>query len=87
MSDSNASRLDLTQVLERFPHYAVLIRRLVVVDETFWSICEDYALAKATLANLEKPEQAERHAEELADYRALVADLEREIAEVLRNAN
>jgi hypothetical protein len=86
MSGPETSRLDLTHVLEHFPHSAALVRRLVVVDDTFWSICEDYALARATLVKLEKLEQAEQNVTKLADYRALVADLEREIAEALRNA-
>jgi hypothetical protein len=86
MSDPKTSHLDLTQVLERFPHCAALVRRLVVVDDTFWSICEDYALARATLVKLEKLELGGQPDTKLADYRILVADLEREIAEVLRNA-
>lgn len=86
MSDSDASRLDLTEVLARFPHCAPLIRRLVVADESFWSVCEDYALARATLAKLQARPQDDQDAEKVAEYVALVADLEREITEALRRA-
>lgn len=86
MSEPEPPGLDLTQVLERFCGDATLIRRLAVVDDTFWSICEDYALARKTLAQLEKSEPREKHGVEIAEYVALVADLEREIVEALRNA-
>lgn len=86
MTDPEGSRLDLTQVLELFPDHAARIRRLAVVDETFSSICEDYALAKATLAHLEAFEATDQRAAEIADYRDLVADLEREIGVALKDA-
>jgi hypothetical protein len=86
MSDPEGSRLDLSQVFERFPEDVARIRRLVLADDSFAGICEDYALARTTLARLEQPGEAEGHGEEVADYRTLVADLEREVAEALRHA-
>ena len=86
MADPEGVRLDLRQVLELFPDQNSLVRRLVVVDETFRSICEDYALAKATLATLEAGKPTDQQAAELADYRVLIADLERELGEALKNA-
>lgn len=84
MSDPEGRRLELTQVLERFPDSAALIRRLVIADEHFASICEDYGLATATLAALrEPPERRQDHAK-IAEYALLVTDLEREVAEALR---
>jgi len=86
MSDSEASRPDLTQVFARFPDSAALIRRLAIVDERFSSICEDYALAAATLAALRKPAKEKQDASKVAEYTMLVADLEREMSEAIRNA-
>ena len=68
---------------ERFPHHAPLIRGLAVADETFWSICEDYGLARTTLAKLQKAARGEQNAVKIAEYSALVADLEREIMDAL----
>lgn len=86
MSDLEGRRLDLTGVLERFQDSAALIRRLVVADERFASICEDYALASATLATLRKPAREEQDAARVAEYTSLAAELEREIVEAIRNA-
>ncbi|MCI0430701.1 MAG: hypothetical protein L0210_09200 [Rhodospirillales bacterium] len=84
-SRSDASAFDIAQVLERFPRNAALVARLLVENETFRSVCEDYALARATLEQLEELKQVKQGAE-VADYRSLVAELEKEIAEALRNA-
>lgn len=86
MAEMEGADVELGHVLERFPDRAALVRQLVLVDATFASICEDYALASATLARLEALPPAEQAGTEIADYRTLVADLEREIAEALRNA-
>ena len=82
----DTSRLDLAQVFMRFPNSAAHIRRLVLADEGFRCLCEDFALAKATLSKLERSEPAEKYVRETADYQVLISDLEREIAEALRNA-
>ena len=86
MPAMEASRLDLAQVLTRFPNSAAQIRRLVLADKGFRCICEDYALARATLTKLERSEPAKKYAKEITDYQVLISDLEREISEVLRNA-
>ncbi len=85
MTGPEALPFDIAQVLERFPRDAALVGRLLVESETFRSVCEDYTLARAALAQLEEL-QRPMHLAEIADYRALVADLEREIAEALQNA-
>lgn len=85
MAAPEALPFDIAQVLKRFPGDAALIARLLVENETFRAVCEDYALARSTLANLEQPKEA-REPPEVADYRSLVAELEKEIAEALRNA-
>jgi len=84
MADSEGSGLDLTQVLERFPHHAPLIRGLAFADDTFWSICEDYGLARTTLAKLQAVTSKKQDATKIAEYAALVADLEREIMDAVR---
>jgi hypothetical protein len=85
MMDSKASGIDLSQVLKRFPADVQLVGRLLMHDETFLSVFEDYSLAAATLARLVTSPQALKRAE-IAEYRSLVSDLEREIEEALNNA-
>jgi hypothetical protein len=85
MTGQEALPFDIAQVLERFPGDAALIGRLVVENEIFRAACEDYVLAKSTLIDLEQLQQT-MEPMEVADYRSLVAELEREIGEALRNA-
>ena len=85
MSNPEVSRLDLAQVLTRFPNDTTRIRRIVLADKGFRGVCEDYALARATLTKLERSELAEKYAKEISDYQVLISDLEREITEVIRN--
>jgi hypothetical protein len=75
----------LEHAVIRFPGQAQLLRNLALKDRAFRSLCEDYALARASLAGFEAlPEAAERG--EIADYRAVVAELEAEIARFLTAA-
>lgn len=85
MSEPEATRLDLTPVLDRFPDDAKLVRRLSVESEAFRGMCEDYALARTTLAQLEALAQEGEHPR-ISDYRTLVEDLEKEIVNALRDA-
>jgi hypothetical protein len=79
MDRSVAAHAGLAQVVERFPKSAALLRRLALRDQTFRGLCEDYALARASLAGFEaRPDAAERP--EIADYRTIIAELEGEIA-------
>lgn len=80
------SPADMFQVLQRFPEHAAAVRRLFRHDETFVSVCEDYALARSALARLEKADGGGKHHREIEDYRNIIADLELEIAGVLQNA-
>lgn len=72
-------RLDLSQILERFPKDAALVMRLVLESETFRNVCEDYVLARWTLSTIESTPEPERDRTRLADYRRLVRELEEEI--------
>ena len=85
MPGPTASPVDTTQLLGRFPEDTALIIRLLAENEVFRSVCEDYTLARVTLARLKGTHQA-HETPELVEYRRLVADLEREIAGALRNA-
>ena len=85
MPGAAASPVDTSRLLERFPEDAALIIRMLLEDEAFRGVCEDYTLARVTLARL-KGTHRTQESPELVEYRRLVADLEREIAGLLRNA-
>jgi hypothetical protein len=85
MTDPQTSRIDLAQVLERFPADTAIIGRLLEHDETFLSVCEDYSLAAATLARLVTSPHTAKGVE-IDEYRSLVSDLAHEIEEALSNA-
>ena len=85
MSQSEAPRLQIERVLERFPEDAGVIRRLASESETFEGACEDYALACATLSQLRALEQEVGHPR-LADYQSLVEELEAELSEMIARA-
>jgi len=76
---------DMSQLLERFPGDAALIGRLLVQDDAFRNVCEDFVLAKSTLVKLDTF-QRRQQAAKIAEYRQLVAELEDEIAEALKHA-
>jgi hypothetical protein len=82
MEQADAAHTGLTQAIDRFPNQAALLRRMVLKDHAFRSLCEDYALARASLAAFEaRPDAAERP--EITDYRAVITELEGEIARFL----
>lgn len=85
MTDS-AARLNLAPVLSRFPENALLIRQLVLADQAFRSICEDYGLARETLTRFEALPEAAQKSAEVADYVSVIAALEDEISADLLNA-
>lgn len=87
MPDHEASRLDLTEVLERFPERAALIRRLAGENEAFLGLCEDFVLARSTLARLLSVAEVERKVTVISDYESLVVELEGDIATALRDAD
>jgi hypothetical protein len=81
--DADATRGWLREAIERFPDKAPALRRLALRDQTFRSLCEDYGLAHASLAGFQaRTDAADRP--EIADYRALIAELETEIERSLR---
>lgn len=82
MAGPNATRLEVTQIIARFPEDGVLIRRLMLRDETFRAICEEYMLARASLSWFESLPNGNNR-QEVADYRALIPGLEVEIEQFL----
>lgn len=68
-------------VVERFPAKAQAIRQLALADETFRSLCGDFAAAEATLQRFcEAPFASEARRNE---YQVLVGELLAEVAEAL----
>ena len=86
MTDISAARLNLAPVLARFPESALLIRQLVLADQAFRSVCEDYVLARETLTRFEALPEAEKKPTEVADYVSVIAALEDELAASIRTA-
>lgn len=85
MAGTNASRLDIAQIVARFPEDGVLIRRLILKDETFRAMCEEYVLARTSLSWFEAlPDGNSRR--EVADYRALIPGIELEIEQFLQKS-
>jgi hypothetical protein len=80
--DADARQCGLTMAIHRFPDQADLVRRLIVQDPTIRSICEDYALALATLAAFEARADAASRPE-VVEYRNVIAELESELAKIL----
>ena len=83
MAGSGATRLDLTHIIARYPGDGTLIRRLLLKDETFRGVCEEYLLARASLSWFEA-NAASRP--EVVEFRSLVPSLESEIEVLLRQA-
>jgi hypothetical protein len=82
MAGSQAKRLDLSRLFARFPEDSALVRRLMLRDETFRTICEEYVLACTSLSWFEAlPDGHLRR--EVADFRALIPGLEIEIEQFL----
>jgi hypothetical protein len=85
MGRSDAMHAGLELVVEQFPGKAALVRRLVLRDEGFRGLCEDYALAQASLAGfVARSDAADRP--EIAEYHAVIAELEREIGRFVQEA-
>ncbi|HMB77772.1 MAG TPA: hypothetical protein VKN76_15345 [Kiloniellaceae bacterium] len=65
----------------RFPGQALAIRRRLRSDASFKELCMDHKAAADALAYwLAPPRQSEQRA---ADYRALLAEIEKDIADAL----
>jgi len=85
VTDPTAISALLRHVVDRYPARAALILRMATTDEEFRSLCEDYALAMNTLLRMEALDQ-KRIEHKIAEYRAIIDDLEREIGRALVEA-
>jgi hypothetical protein len=75
-----ATRLYMDKVIERFPEYGALIRRLVLHDQLFRELCEDYFAACSSQAWFQSAKEPRPEVEE---YALLIQQLEGEIADWL----
>jgi hypothetical protein len=85
MSDRGAARPEVAQVIGLFPRAAGVILRLFLADPGFRFLCEDRALAAETLTRLQAMPDPDAKPE-IAEYVAVIADLESEIMDALRRA-
>jgi len=85
MSDADIARTGLAQAAAHFPGAEPTLRRLALSQPKFRDLCEEYALARRSLAGLEAlPDAAERS--EIGDYHTVIAELEIEIGRYLAEA-
>jgi hypothetical protein len=85
MAEAGIARAGLSLAVARFPAEAARLRRLALAQREFRELCEEYALARESLARFEaRPDAAERS--EVGEYRTVIAELEREIDRYLNEA-
>jgi len=85
MADADIARTGLDQAVARFTDAAATLRGVARADPAFRDICEEYALARESLARFEaRPDAAERP--EIEDFRTVIADLEGEMDRMLKEA-
>lgn len=81
MPSSIATPGPIDYVVRLFPRESANVRRLYLADTEFRSICDDYALARDSLARLtsRRPQGAGQTIAEIEEYRRVIADLETEL--------
>jgi hypothetical protein len=85
MAAADIAQAGLAQAVARFPKAAATLRRLALTDPDFREICEEYALARASLAGFQaRLDAAERP--EIGEYRTVIAELETEIDRLVKEA-
>lgn len=72
----------IARIRRLFPERAEEIPRLVLANDAFRTICEDYGIALEALKGLELRNHP-TDLEKIVEYRALIRDLEREIRDAL----
>jgi hypothetical protein len=86
MAEAGIARAGLSLAVARFPGEAATLCRLALAQRGFRELCEEYALARESLARFEaRADAAERS--EVAEYRTVIAELEREIDRYVKAAS
>lgn len=80
------TQLDIALLVEMLPEHALAIRRRLIADLTFRTICGDYETAVAALRHWQACNDA-RSAVRRAEYRSIVESLEHEIRTALAAAD
>lgn len=82
MARDDSAEAGVRLVAAKFPEDAERLQRLSAADARFRELCEEYGLARESLAVFEAmPDAADRP--EVPDYRAVIAELEGEIGRYL----
>ena len=74
-----------TSVVERFPEYELTIERLARIDDSFGSMCDDYAAGVEALRRWQWSDDP-RRTERIDELRDSLAELEDEILRALEDA-
>lgn len=82
MTKAAINRQGLKQVLSLFPERSLAVRELFLRDESFRGLCEDYALARDTLARFEALPDADQRPE-VIEYHSVISELAAEITGML----
>ena len=85
MRDEDIAEAGLAHAVARFPEAAAALQKLALTNPEFREICEEYALARRSLAGFEARLDAAQRPE-IGDYRTVIAELENEIDRYLREA-
>ena len=83
--DPDDGDIDLEPTYRRFPQDRAMLALLVRTNVSVRVICEEHAMAAAALARFEQAPDAEQRPE-VAEYRAMKAELEAELETVIRDA-
>lgn len=85
MARADSAQVGIAQIAARFPEEAGRLQGLAATDPDFRELCEEYGLARESLARFEAmPDAVDRP--EVPDYRAVIAELESEIGRFLTEA-
>jgi hypothetical protein len=71
-----------THLIKRFPEHELAIERLIRTNESFRSMCDDYAVGLEALRRWERATDPKR-AVRIAELRESLVELDEEILEVL----
>lgn len=85
MSDSDIAKAGLARIAAHFPGSELALHELARSDPVFRDLCAEYQLALSSLAGFTARGDAAARPE-ITEYRAIIAELEREILRRLEAA-